>query len=715
MVRGNAPNARAPRAPGLHDRARIGFTSKGSCKSGATDGIGSSKQASDTAVASTASPEAAAQRKQQRSSAHRRAIESDDWESLFTIEREPSEDGDVEHRPSLIERRTVSAAAPDAAPSTVGLAPTAAASPIAHASSQVQEQGGVQELPKTGTPTMADDMPGGSASAPPPACEASLAPPPPPPKSPLPPATALPAQAVTVPAAVAPAAPAALEPPVPGPVARAPAEAVLPVSDPWQAPNETPASASEGPHLRLVTPEEQVVLPPPDLSKPSLDAIVCASDDDGSDVPKEEHQEQEMVQNILPMQRRASLESTLDAALLASVSQPTAPFVSHAEPSFAPQPFVSHDRSLSPPPREPVAPDRAPPPSNPQPKRTSTVFVSHADGPLVGEPFVSHDRSISPVCTREPLASSAQSKPTPATGASPDAAAPPSSPVHPEASAFRFSTPQSLANTTTTPPDRSPTVDASCQTPPFSTSSFMVEGMPLPPIAPLSKFIPAIPVLELPPPGESVEVVIPQVLRGPPSAASTGRRSAPTSVTSSEHAQVAPLPSSRPGTQPPKRIPPVSSPRTPATATKKPTAAPKIDANSPLAGLGGMMSPRAAAEAVANLGAAQSEARPPAEPLPVQLAVTVRRIWDVDTRSRSFSVALTCFTYHEAHEKDGISAQQKGKGLQLVNGDRAWKSKRFNPILTCSNARGQTWGEGNSCSRRRRDHEDAACFWESVN
>ena len=57
------------------------------------------------------------------------------------IEREPSEDGDVEHRPSLIERRTVSAAAPDAAPSTVGLAPTAAASPIAHASSQVQEQG----------------------------------------------------------------------------------------------------------------------------------------------------------------------------------------------------------------------------------------------------------------------------------------------------------------------------------------------------------------------------------------------------------------------------------------------------------------------------------------------------------------------------------------------------------------------------------------------
>ena len=223
---------------------------------------------------------------------------------------------------------------------------------------------------------------------------------------------------------------------MPGPVARAPAEALLPISGPWQAPNETPASASEGPHLRLVTPEEQVVLPPPDLSKPSLDAIVCASDDDGSDVPKEEHQEQEMVQNILPMQRRASLESTLDAALLASISQPTAPFVSHAEPSFAPQPFVSHDRSLSPPPREPVAPDRAPPPSNSQPKRASTVFVSHADGPVVGEPFVSHDRSISPVCTREPLASSAQSKPTPATGASSDAAAPSSSPVHPEASAF---------------------------------------------------------------------------------------------------------------------------------------------------------------------------------------------------------------------------------------------------------------------------------------
>ena len=82
------------------------------------------------------------------------------------------------------------------------------------------------------------------------------------------------------------------------------------------------------------------------------------------------------------------------------------------------------------------------------------------------------------------------------------------------------------------------------------------------------------------------------------------------------------------------------------------------------------------------------------EPIPVQLAMTIRRIWDVDSTSRTFSISLTCFTYHEAHQFDDIlTPRSSNKGLKLVNGERAWASSTFNPTLLVADALEHAWGE----------------------
>jgi hypothetical protein len=77
----------------------------------------------------------------------------------------------------------------------------------------------------------------------------------------------------------------------------------------------------------------------------------------------------------------------------------------------------------------------------------------------------------------------------------------------------------------------------------------------------------------------------------------------------------------------------------------------------------------------------------------VQLALSIRRLWAVDPTEQSFCVELTCFTYHESHAHDGITTPRSiDKALQLVNGDRAWTSKRFKPELCVANALNQEWG-----------------------
>ena len=98
------------------------------------------------------------------------------------------------------------------------------------------------------------------------------------------------------------------------------------------------------------------------------------------------------------------------------------------------------------------------------------------------------------------------------------------------------------------------------------------------------------------------------------------------------------------------------------------------------------------AAAMKDLGAIEA-APPPQEPMPVQLAVTVRRIWAIDSTEQTFCVMLTCFTYHEADIEDAIQTpRRKEKGLQLVNGEHDWRSEYFNPVLCVSNATRQARG-----------------------
>ena len=74
----------------------------------------------------------------------------------------------------------------------------------------------------------------------------------------------------------------------------------------------------------------------------------------------------------------------------------------------------------------------------------------------------------------------------------------------------------------------------------------------------------------------------------------------------------------------------------------------------------------------------------------------MRRLWAIDSSSQTFRAAITCFTYHESHAEDAINAQEGDsdldQGLQLVNGDSAWTSKHFVPMLSIGGAIDQEWG-----------------------
>ena len=80
----------------------------------------------------------------------------------------------------------------------------------------------------------------------------------------------------------------------------------------------------------------------------------------------------------------------------------------------------------------------------------------------------------------------------------------------------------------------------------------------------------------------------------------------------------------------------------------------------------------------------------------VQLTLSIRRLWAVDSSSQTFCAALTCFTYHESHAEDAIIATEEGdekeEGLQLVNGSRGWTSSHFVPQLSVASATEQEWG-----------------------
>lgn len=89
----------------------------------------------------------------------------------------------------------------------------------------------------------------------------------------------------------------------------------------------------------------------------------------------------------------------------------------------------------------------------------------------------------------------------------------------------------------------------------------------------------------------------------------------------------------------------------------------------------------------------ETDASVPSTSIGVQVAVTVRRLWAVDSSAQSFCAALTCFTYHEAHADDTIenSPAKPTDSLQLVNGDRVWSSKHFNPRLRIMHSTKQEW------------------------
>lgn len=96
----------------------------------------------------------------------------------------------------------------------------------------------------------------------------------------------------------------------------------------------------------------------------------------------------------------------------------------------------------------------------------------------------------------------------------------------------------------------------------------------------------------------------------------------------------------------------------------------------------------AAAATTSSLGSGR---RPP-EPVEVQVAISIRRLWDVDFSAQTYRVALTAFTYHESHAQDSITTPRSAdKGLKLVNGDKAWQPKRFLPSLSVADAVELKW------------------------
>ena len=65
----------------------------------------------------------------------------------------------------------------------------------------------------------------------------------------------------------------------------------------------------------------------------------------------------------------------------------------------------------------------------------------------------------------------------------------------------------------------------------------------------------------------------------------------------------------------------------------------------------------------------------------------------MDTATNSYSVALTCFTYHESQPEDSImTPRNSDTTLKLVNGEKNWQPKKFLPLLSVSDASEQTWG-----------------------
>ena len=62
----------------------------------------------------------------------------------------------------------------------------------------------------------------------------------------------------------------------------------------------------------------------------------------------------------------------------------------------------------------------------------------------------------------------------------------------------------------------------------------------------------------------------------------------------------------------------------------------------------------------------------------VQVSLSIRRIFAVDSVTQTFQTAFTVFTYHEAHPEDEID---NAGACGLVNHDSGWTSAKFTPKL----------------------------------
>ena len=192
-----------------------------------------------------------------------------------------------------------------------------------------------------------------------------------------------------------------------------------------------------------------------------------------------------------------------------------------------------------------------------------------------------------------------------------------------------------------------------------------------------------VPMLLLPPPGASMDN---DGLSGPAAARAAPKPTTPASSRSNPFSPKSLFPCA------PAAAPPHSARRS-ARQEQNGTAAAPAAASA----RSSLMSPTTA-EAVAKAVAAAAASgmgsgRRLQEPVEVQVALSVRRIWGVDFAAQTYTVALTAFTYHESHSQDSITTPRSAeKGLKLVNGDKAWLPKRFLPSLSVADAVEQTWG-----------------------
>ena len=160
---------------------------------------------------------------------------------------------------------------------------------------------------------------------------------------------------------------------------------------------------------------------------------------------------------------------------------------------------------------------------------------------------------------------------------------------------------------------------------------------------------------------------------------------------------------------------PTSTQMTQSELKSRPSDASTFDLHASLAaiaaGLASSRTPASQAPGSARLAVPPASARlaAPSPGIEVQLAISIRRIWGIDSATRSFHVALTCITLHEAHEFDRITERSGDKGMRLVDGNSAWISKVFTvhsrpcsphpPVLASTQAKDTPTCRGHSSTR----------------